>query len=391
MIASSTSLMNELRALCRGQGVQAPGIDKQVGPALREVCGISPSDGPEAVRTKIGRWVADIVEEFPTDLRLAVLAPLGLHPEARSRFLAERVAWLSELLDRGSRTVRRRIDVGLTRLVEAALEPAVLPLPPPPPDPESGWHVSDFDALLRLDGPTPTCTERRTIRADRDGVEEIDWSITLPPASEDGVPGDLDVEVLHGVELISSERPAPRRFLLHLRLPRPLRTGQTHQFSLEVRVPRGQPMRPTYVFWPERQCDHFRLVARFSPDDPPAALWRVDGAFHRDIDDLAVGSDLLTVNAIGEVEVSFPSPRPDRGYGVQWLPRTPDWPGAPAPRTAPDRSGAGNHVAGLGDEGGSGSGEVRLHDDTSFPGGENRTNRQSSQRKKAWRTDVGMQ
>jgi hypothetical protein len=391
MTASSTSLLNELRALCRGQGVQAPGIDKQVGPALRAVCGISPSDGPEAVRSKVDRWATGLVDQFPNDLRLAVLVPLGLHPEARSRFLSERVAWLSKLLDRGPRTVRRRIEVGLTRLVEAALEPAVPPPALPQPDAENGWHVSEFEALLRLDGPTPTCTERRTIRADRDGVQEIDWSITLPPASAEGVPGDLDVEVLHGVELIASERPAPRRFLLHLRLPRPLRTGQTHQFALEVRVPRGQPMRPSYVFWPERQCDRFRLVARFPADGPPAALWRVDGAFHRDIDDLTEGGDLLSVNGIGEVEVSFPNPRPYRGYGVQWRPRRPDWSGPPAPRAAPDGGGAGNHVVGLEDDGGSGSDEVRLHDDTSFPGGENRTNRQSSQRKKACRTDAGMQ
>ncbi|MCS7477484.1 hypothetical protein ACFFQW_47310 [Umezawaea endophytica] len=337
MTATSTSLMNELRALCRGQGVQAPGIDRQVGPALREVCGIVPSDGPEMIRVKLGRWVTDIVDQFPTELRLAVLAPLGLHEEAQSRFLNDRVDWLAKLQDRGHRTIRRRVEAGLTRLVEAALERVV---PAEAPDPENGWRLVEFDALLRLDGETPTCTERRTIRAERDGVDEVVWSISLPPASESGVPGDLDVQVLHGVELISAERPSPRRFLMRLRLPRALRAGQTHQYSLEVRVPRGQPMRPTYVFWPERGCDLFRLVARFPLDDPPAALWRVDGAFHRDLDDQAEGGDLLEVNGIGEVEVSFPHPRPAHGYGIQWRPRTRDWPGAPAPRAAPDRSGA---------------------------------------------------
>ncbi|HEX6347346.1 hypothetical protein, partial [Umezawaea sp.] len=285
MTAPSTSLMTELRALCRGQGVQAPGIDRQVGPALREVCGIVAADGPESVRVKLGRWVTGITDQFPAELRLAVLAPLGLHEGAQSRFLSDRVDFLAKLQDRGPRTIRRRIDAGLTRLVEAAAERVV---PAEAPDPDSGWRLVEFDALLRLDGETPTCTERRTIRADRDGVDEVTWSITLPKAA-DGVP-DLDVQVLHGVELISSEKPAPRRFLLRLRLPRPLQAGDAHQYSLEVRVPRGQPMRPLYVFWPERGCDHFRLVARFPVDTPPAALWRVDGAFHRDVDDLAEGS-----------------------------------------------------------------------------------------------------
>ena len=261
-------------------------------------------------------------------------APLALHEDAQYRFLSERVEWLAAQQDRGARTIRRRIDAGLMRLVEAALDS----LPVEPPSATGSWHVTEFEALLRLDGPTPSCTERRTIVAERDGIERITWSITIPAVAEEGPPGDLDVEVLRGVELIATERPSPRRFLLHLRLPRPLRAGESHQFSLEVRVPRGQQMRPTYVFWPERPCERFSLVVRFPQEDPPAAVWRVDGAFHRDIDDLGQGQDLLPVNGIGEVEISFRNPRPDRGYGVQWRPRTTDWPGAPAPRRATEQS-----------------------------------------------------
>ncbi|WNV86660.1 hypothetical protein [Umezawaea sp. Da 62-37] len=331
---NSTSLMNELRALCRGQGVQAPGIDRQVGPALRAVCGIVPSDGPEEVRVKFSRWVTSVVDGFPTELRLAVLAPLGLHEEAQSRFLNDRVDWLARLHDRGKRTIRRRIEEGLTRLVETAVEPLA---PVVATDPENGWRLVQFDALLRLDGETPSCTERRTIRAERDGVDEVTWSITMPKPSEDGTPGDLEVQVLHGVELIPTERPSLRRVLLRLRLPRPLQAGQTHQYALEVRVPRAQPMRPLYVFWPERGCDLFQLVVRFPVDELPAALWRVDGAFHYDLDDDAEGTDLIEVNGIGEVDVSFPNPRPAHGYGIQWRPWAPDWPDPPAPRKSPEQ------------------------------------------------------
>ncbi|MBB5959574.1 hypothetical protein FHS29_006195 [Saccharothrix tamanrassetensis] len=310
-------LLSELRALCRGPGMQAPAIDRQVGPALQEVCGITGADGAETVRNKIRAWVDGIVERFPLDLRLTVTAPLALHEGAQYRFLNERVDWLAAQQERGARTMRRRIDEGLIRLVEAALDATPQPAPR---SREDGWRVSDFEAVLRLDGTTPSCTERRTLVADCDGIDRITWSISIPAATGDGAPADLDVEVLHGVELLSTERPSPRRFLLHLKLPRTLRAGEAHRFSLHVQVPEGQPMRPTYVFWPERPCDHFNLVVRFPSTALPASVWRVDGAFHRDIDDLAEGRDLVRPNGIGEVEVDFSGLRPDRGYGIQWRP-----------------------------------------------------------------------
>lgn len=317
-------LLEEFRALCRGPGVQAPAIDRQVGPAIREACGISRIDGPEAVRARLGAWVNGLVEHFPADVRLAVTVPLALHEHARYRFLSDRIEWLADQQDRAARTMRRRIDAGLVRLVEAALESAHVASPPLGPvlSTDDGWHVTEFEALLRLDGPTPSCTERRTLMADRDGLDRITWSMSLPAATDDGPPGDLDVEVLHGVQLIESVRPSPRRFLLHLRLPRQLRAGQTHRFSLEVRVPLGQQMRPSYMFWPERPCRRFSLVVRFPTERPPSSVWRVDEAFHRDSDDLAVGPNLLAPNGIGEVEVAFANPRPDRGYGIQWRPGT---------------------------------------------------------------------
>ncbi|GAA3839795.1 hypothetical protein GCM10022243_02720 [Saccharothrix violaceirubra] len=314
MSVTPKQLSDELHALCRGQGVQAPGIDKQVGPALREVCGIGKGDAAEIVRTKVTAWVTGLTDQFPTDLRLLVLVPLGLHEDAQNRFLSERIDWLAGRLERGARTVRRRVASGVERLVEAGLNPdrdgSAAPADP--------WHVAEFDALLRLDGLTPTCTERRTVVADRDGIDEIEWSITLPAASDDGVPGHLDVQVLQGVELVESLRPSSRRWLLRLRLPHRLDSGQRHRFALEVRVPVGQAMRPTYVFWPERRCERFRLVVRFPRHDLPGDVWRVDGALHRDTDDLRPGVNRLAVNDIGEVEVNFPHPREGRGYGVQW-------------------------------------------------------------------------
>lgn len=314
MAASANQLMEELKRLRRGRGLHAPHLDRLIGPALRELCEIDQTAGAETVRERIRDWVIAATRALPEDLRMVTLTSLGLNPNAQHAFLTDRVKWLAAHLDRDVRTIRRWLDIGLTRLVEAAVASA----PTNVPDDES-WRVRHFSALLRLDGPTPVSTERRTIVATADGVRVIPWSLSLPRTGEN-TPANLDVQVLQGAVLLHMERPSARRFLLHLRLPQVLRAGQAHTFSLDVRVPQGQSMRPTYVFWPERRCDRFDLVVRFDPERMPRLVWRVHDVFHRDADEIEPGPDLLTLDSVGEVAVSFIEPRVGRGYGIQWIP-----------------------------------------------------------------------
>jgi hypothetical protein len=309
----SEKLMAELKGLRRGRGLHAPNLERVVGPMLRKLCDIDEGAGAETVRDRVRSWVLETTEHFPDDLRIVTTTSLGINPEVQHVFLAERVAWLAQRLDRDARTVRRRMDAGLTRLVEAAVAVEVQEIEYGEP-----WRLQHFSALLRLDGPTPVCTERRTIVATREGVDQIPWSISLPKAGDD--PVGLDVQVLQGAVLARMERPSPRRFQLQLRLPHTLRAGQTHSFSLDVCVPLGQQIPPTYVFWPERPCDRFDLVVRFHPDRLPQLVWRVADVFHRDADELEPGPDLLRVDCIGEVSASFLRPRPGRGHGIQWKP-----------------------------------------------------------------------
>jgi hypothetical protein len=306
-------LVAELKVLRRGRGVQAPAVDRQVGPMLRKLCEIGEFDGAGLVREKINNWVTDLIRSFPDDLKLAVTTTFAINPAAQHKFHSDRVAWLAEKADRDARTIRRRIDDALIRLAEAAL------MPSKQVEHLAGdrWYLRRFNALLRLDGVTPVCHEQREIVANADGVDEIPWSISLPRSSADS-PGDLDVEVLQGAVFSRIQRPSARRFLLQLRLPETLLAGQAHEFALEVRVPRGQPMRPTYVFWPERRCEVFDLVVRFATDRPPQAVWKVADVFHRDADDMEPTDDLLALNGVGEVHATFTDPRPGRGYGVQW-------------------------------------------------------------------------
>jgi hypothetical protein len=310
MVVSPKLLMEELKALRRGRGVQTPGVDKHVGPALREACRINEFDGAEVVRDKLRAWVSGLVHTFPEDLRLAVTTPLALHSEAQQAFLSDRIQWLADRDSRDSRTIRRRIDDGLTRLVEAALRPGATTSAG-----TSGWYAAELHALLRLDGTVPTCVERWSITAERDGIDEISWPEITNRIGDDGHL-DHDVRVVHGVMLVGVGRQEPPR----LRFPRALRAGETHEFSMEVPVSRFHSSHPSYLFRPLHRCDRFTLVVRFHLDRLPLEVSQVTQAFNQDrLADMAEFP--LAVNALGEVEVLIREAHPGCGYGVRWTSR----------------------------------------------------------------------
>jgi hypothetical protein len=310
------ALFDDLRRLSRGRGVHALNVNRQVGPALLQLCDLTDLDGPETVRRKVSDWVHATAEQLPHHLRLAVTTPLGLNPDAQFRFLQQRIDWLAAEQDRSPGTCRRRIDEAMTRLVEAAFTPEA-GQSTTPVSREHAWHLREFEAILSLDGDKPRCTESRTIVADRDGVDRIWWSLTLP-RHDHATPADLDVIVLHGAQPLSKERPSARRILMHLGLPRKLKAGEVHDFALQVSLPRGQSMSPRYVFWPERRCERFRFVARFGQQAVPSAVWRVDHVFHRDADEIDTGRDYLPMDGLGEVRVEFADLQPGHGYGIRW-------------------------------------------------------------------------
>jgi hypothetical protein len=312
MTSPSAHSLKELQRLRQGRGVHRVDIDAYVGPYVRELCGIHDSDGPAVIRDKITHRLEELISDLPEDLRLTVRTALGMNPEAQLPFLSDRVAWLAAREQRENRTIIRRIDSALNMIIQATAKEGRRR-----PSPAEDWHLRQFDAFLRMDGPTPVCHEVRKIVANKDGLDRIPWSITLPEAA-DGGPGDLDIEVLRGVVLTQRTKVSARRFLLELELPQPLSAGQTHDFAMEVKVPRGQAMRPTYVFWPERRCEQFNLVIRFDRESQPRTIWQVTKAFHRDTDELEPGPDRLTVDNIGEVRASFDNLERSHGYGIQW-------------------------------------------------------------------------
>jgi hypothetical protein len=315
MSLSEDALAGELRALRKGRGVQSPTIADAVGPQLSVACGIAVGDSPADIREKLAGRLGALAKKLPQDLRAVVVAALALTPDAQGPFLQDRVQRLADQENRDVRTIRRRVDEAINMLAQQAVRAGATPARTD----GDGWRVVRLESLLRMDVESPVCFERRFIKAESSGVEEVRELMTLPRGAEtDSAEHDVGVEVQYGVELVRQERVRDTRFAFVLRLPHALSAGDSHDYGLVLRVPPGQPMRTHYVFFPRRSCDSFALRVRFPAGAVPRNIWKVAEVFHRDLDDEQLTREELVADRVGEVSVDFDGLIAGHGYGVQW-------------------------------------------------------------------------
>jgi hypothetical protein len=316
VLTGSAELANELKTLRKGRGLQAPKLADQVGPLLRELCGVGRNENAAAIREKLSARLRILSDRLPDDLRMAVTIALALHPDTQQQFLQDRVQFLAALQQRDVRTIRRRMDEGFELLAEMATKPGGsvaggggLP-----------WYIQRMEAILRLDKPSPECFERRTIVAEWEGLDKIQAMLTLPKDQHyTGEHHDLNADVYFGATLGNTYRKNESRFTLELDLPRPLGIGEQHEYGIVWRVPEDQPMRTHYVFFPDRRCEEFQLRIRFDAKQVPSTIWQVEEVFHRDVDDNRPTETLLRLDGASELNLTFNQLLPGHGYGAQWL------------------------------------------------------------------------
>jgi len=300
-------LSSELRTLRKGRGVNRANLREHIGPALRQLCRVTELDTDASARDKVVQRLAALAQRLPGDTRLAATVALGLDATARQSLLQDRVQWLAERQNRDSRTIRRWVDEAIRQLADTAVQPSVMD--------RAGWHTRRLDVVLRVDKRVPECLEQRWIVAEHDGVQEIESIVTLPPGLD--APGDhLDqfIEPYYGALLIRKEKRRANRVAFALRLPRPLRAGEEHVYSVITRA----DSRRHYLFVPERRCDRFDLRVRFGPGVAPRRVWRVDEVFHREIGETSRDDTAVAPDEVGEIHLSFHDLLPGHGYGAQW-------------------------------------------------------------------------
>jgi len=321
---SVAELVAELKLLRKGRGIETPDIESRVGPALRWAAGVDAGDSPVHIRSKITNHLRALVERLPGDLRLATGAAFGLEGGLRMRLYQERVSSVARTLDRDPRTVQRRINDGITRIAELAVErddprPADGVRPP--------WRTLELTASVVLDLPAPEVIEVRRIMAEQDQLTEVELSVTVtpPPGWHGGNSLDgLGLDVLYGGTLTSRAMKSSSRMSFALLLAEPIDRNDEHEFALRIKLPPGRGMAPHYVCTPRYPCALFRLHVRFGPGRAPRSTWRLQSTCPLELSDPASDREPVTADRSGELYLVFTDLEPNLSYGVVWDPEPPD-------------------------------------------------------------------
>lgn len=290
----------------------AGNLADRLGPTLRRMAGIEPGDNAEDIRKRLIGFLEDLAAGLPEDLRTAFAAALALREDVRFRFLEERMQWLADWLQRDVRTARRRTDEAI-KLVGATASSS-----PGEGGDYRDWHLARLRARLLLDRAEPLAIEERTVIAACDDLAEISIATSIPvPPGARAQGHAAEVKVLHGGTLMASTWPTATYLRYTVRLPRPLRRGQSHEFGISIATPRGQPFNPRYAIQPLRRCDEFDLWIRFYAG-PERRVWRIAGLPRGMVDDFADPDALVRPDAAGDIHLRYQHLKLGMVYGARW-------------------------------------------------------------------------
>lgn len=309
---TESELRKELGRLCKGRGLTGPLTPGLVGPLLTErITELGVSDTVD--RSSLISWLTTAVEPLPEDLRLTARVALGIHPEARRRFLRERLQWLAEALGRDERTVRRRVDEALTLLADVLSETR------PEADGsftrKNRWYFASIRTLVRLDLPSREVIEERRLVSTSAALDTLEVEVSLP-RSPSGTVRELFAEAMFGGLLISVERPSDslRRFVI--KLPRVLKRGDHHDLTIRYTFSDPDLLRH-YALTPLVRCDSFQLRLKCPPPER-IRLWQLNGVTPRTLDDPPATDTEVVPNTANELSIEFSSPALGLAHGFRW-------------------------------------------------------------------------
>lgn len=303
-------LADELRKLWKGAGVLAVPIEPKVGPELRRRSGITGDDSPAEVRRKVESWLRSVIDQLPPDLRPSMFAAFALDRAAPGLLFKERMESLADRTGISTRTLRRKLDTGISHLIEH--EPAA-----DPPNSGPGWHTRELDVLVNLELPLPEVFEFRRVVAERDRLAAVELAFTVAAPPDVAAPA-FDIDVFCGGVLTATRRQARDRMGYDIILPRPLPRNGEQDVVVRYRLREGRVFAPHYACVPVGRCDLFRLHVRFDRDRPPKTVWRVDGILQRDLDDPLTAGQPCRLDAAGEISAEFRELGVGRSYGFRW-------------------------------------------------------------------------
>lgn len=311
---TTSDTIKELQELRRGRGLAADDLHKRIGPRLRQACDVGESDPPAQVRRKVTLKLTELCGRLDDDRRLAARVAFALHPEAAGKTLDQRVSWLAVHFDRDPKTAIRRIDSAFRMIAEEIDNQSETDNEYVP----EGWYVESLRSVLRMDLPVPLLTEERRIVATVDELDEITLSLGAPKPFDASSEDRIAAEMIYGGEIVEQDHTNATYARFVVRLPQPLRLGQSHEYSVSFTSYPRDLMRPYYVITPSRRCEHFFLRVRFGTEGRPALLWRLNGVPMRVVDEFQANSDTWPIDRVGDVALEFHGLKQGLSYGLQW-------------------------------------------------------------------------
>lgn len=262
------------------------------------------SDSPFA-RHHVSKVLLSCAACLEEDTRSAFLFSAGFSKDITGS-PGERVNRSAAVLKMGRRTLYRHIEKAAHEITHLLL---------------AGDHAPALENIdfvttrthcrLDLRDDSPTVLMDRTVMALRDGFNALDEYLFLPQLRDP----ELRYYALEGCRLAGVQDNGSSR-TVQLRLPRCLNVGESHTFSVSVRLPDHDCLEPVFGLAPVTSMHAARIELHFEAR-LPRLVERIDRAWP---------SQLMFPTASGHpVEVmdkrvvaDFRNMQPGWGYGVRW-------------------------------------------------------------------------
>jgi len=307
-------LTKELDDLHRGRGIHAARAVERLGPTLRElVFGDNVPDEADG-RALVRAALLSASEVLPLDL--AEVFRIGLGADDTTRLLSDRLERLGHKVDRGPRTMSRRLTEA-NRAVALVLERRSALSDDRNPFASKGWYVDSLESHALI-GDRPQFTGIREIKFTHNNIRYLCESFSVPRPLGESAGDDVTVEPTEGCDFVEVDRFSPSCWRLTIHLPQTFHALESHRVGLTVTMPSRAFIRPYNVLIPVRRTRAFHASVKFAPEIDVGAVWCYDGVPPPLIEDGVPTPRPIPLGPERSVTGDWPIVRQGLAYGIGW-------------------------------------------------------------------------
>ena len=298
--ASISELFNAIKKL-RSDGIQNP--DLQIPEPLLTTLGLNP--GSPFARHQVSKALLSCAARLEENTRSAFLFAAGFCKDITGS-PGERVNRAATVLNVGRRTLYRHIEKAaheITHLLLAGDHTPALE--------NIDFITTSTHCRLDLRDDSPTVLMNRTVMALRDGFNALDEHLFLPLLRDP----ELRYYALEGCRLAGLQENGGS-WTVQLRLPRCLNVGESHTFSVSVRLPDHDCLEPVFGFAPVTSMHAARIELHFEAR-LPSLVERIDRTWPAQM--MSPTASGHPVEVMGNRAVAnFRNMQPGWSYGIRW-------------------------------------------------------------------------